>query len=133
MRRNLFIIIGIFLAVLALMVTGNIIIIGEKIGQVTHLWWLEYVFYGLILVLMAYFILYPIVRIHRAQQFPVLGLDEHRNMQQLTAFGHELGESVLIDFNSGRNRERAVTDRQDTFRTGREDCAAGHDHDQQQE
>ena len=101
MRRNLFIIIGIFLAVLALMVTGNIIIIGEKIGQVTHLWWLEYVFYGLILVLMAYFILYPIVRIHRAQQFPVLGLDEHRNMQQLTAFGHELAGHC--DFISDEN------------------------------
>ena len=83
MKRNLFIIIGVFLGILALMVTGNIIIIGEKLGEVTHLWWMEYVFYGLIFCLMVYFILYPIIRIHRAQQFPVLGLDEHRNIQQL--------------------------------------------------
>ena len=101
MRRNLFIIIGIFLAILALMVTGNIIIIGEKIGQVTHLWWLEHVFYGLIFLLLVYFVLYPIVRIHRAQQFPVLGLDENRNIQQLTAFGHEL--AAHCDFISDEN------------------------------
>ena len=101
MRRTLFIIIGIFLAVLALMVTGNIIIIGEKIGQVTHLWWMENVFYGLILLLLVYFILYPIIRIHRAQQFPVLGLDENRNIQQLTAFGRELAGHC--DFISDEN------------------------------
>ena len=61
MRRNLFIIVGIFLGILALMVTGNIIIIGEKLGAVTHLWWTEYVFYGLLLLITIYYIVWPFV------------------------------------------------------------------------
>ena len=92
MRRNLFIIIGIFLGLLALMVTGNIIIVGEKLAQVTHLWWMEYVFYGVILLLVGYYILYPIVRIHRAPQLPALSIDERGNAKQLFAFGKKLSE-----------------------------------------
>ena len=47
MRRNLIIIVCIFLGIIGLMLTGNIIIIGEKLAQITHLWVAEYIFYAL--------------------------------------------------------------------------------------
>lgn len=133
MRRNLFIIIGIFLTVLTLMVTGNIIIIGEKIAQVTHLWWLEYVFYGLLFALMAYFILYPIIRIHRAQHFPVLGLDEHRNIQQLRAFGNELAGhcSYISDENVSPDSEERKSLRVNHQRELREQLEQAANNEQQ--
>ncbi len=76
MRRNLFIIIGIFLAIIFLMVTGNIIVIGEKIAAVTRLWWTEYVFYALLGLLTIYYVLWPFVRIQRAPQLPVMNVTE---------------------------------------------------------
>lgn len=92
-KRNLIIIIGIFLFILAMMLTGNIIIIGEKIGVMTHLWWMEYVFYGVILVLMAYFIIGPIIRIHRAAPFPSLTVNDELSPAQLSEFGAQLAQN----------------------------------------
>lgn len=48
MNRNLLIIIGILLAIIATMLTGNIIVIGDKLGRLTHVY-VEYAFYGVIL------------------------------------------------------------------------------------
>ncbi|MBE6253937.1 MAG: hypothetical protein E7105_00230 [Prevotella sp.] len=90
MKHNLFIIIGIILFILAVMVIGNIIIIGEKIGTIFHLWWMEYVFYGLLLILTSYYILGPFLRIHRAVPFPVLNLEDKTAAAQLYDFGNQL-------------------------------------------
>ncbi|MBR4562830.1 MAG: DUF697 domain-containing protein [Paludibacteraceae bacterium] len=87
------IIIGIFLFILAMMLTGNVIIVGEKIGVMTHLWWMEYVFYGIILVLMAYFIIVPIIRIHRAAPFPSMNVDGEFTPAQLSDFGAQLAQN----------------------------------------
>ena len=38
MNRNLLIIIGILLAIIATMLTGNIIVIGDKLGRLTHVY-----------------------------------------------------------------------------------------------
>ena len=92
MRRNLFIIVGFFLGVLALMVTGNIIIVGEKIAQVTHLWWTEYVFYAILLLRVCYYLLLPIIRIHRAPQIPALSVHGDGDAEQLMAFGKTLSK-----------------------------------------
>jgi len=72
------------------MVIGNIIIIGEKIGTIFHLWWMEYVFYGLLLILTSYYILGPFLRIHRAVPFPVLNLEDKTAAAQLYDFGNQL-------------------------------------------
>lgn len=90
MRRNLFIIVGIFLGILALMVTGNVIVIGEKLAAVTHLWWMEYAFYGLLLLTAIYFIVWPFVKIHRTPQFPVLSVQEELSTTQLNTLGRQL-------------------------------------------
>ena len=90
MRRNLFIIVGIFLGILGLMVTGNVIVIGEKLAAVTHLWWTEYVFYGLLLLTAAYFIVWPFVKIHWTPQFPVLSVQDELSTTQLNDLGRQL-------------------------------------------
>ena len=38
MNRNLIIIVGIFIAIIVTLLTGNIIIIGDKIGRLTHVY-----------------------------------------------------------------------------------------------
>ena len=83
MNRNLVIIVGIFLAIIATMLTGNIIIIGDKIGQLTHVY-VEYAFYALLALAASVYIIRPIVRVHRAPEFPRLtaeGLDDARALR----------------------------------------------------
>ena len=117
-KRNLIIIIGIFLFILAMMVTGNIIVIGEKISIVTHLWWMEYVFYGVIFILMAYFIIGPIIRIHRTAPFPALNVEEGVTVSQLSDFGNQLAkncsylpdETITIEEKSVSLRKRHQQD-----------------------
>lgn len=90
MRRNLIIIIGIFLSILILLVSGNIIIVGEKIAIITHLWWTEWVFYGTLFAVFSYYILLPIWRIHRTPAFPALAVNEEANEVQLQEYGKQL-------------------------------------------
>ena len=73
-----------------MMVIGNIIIIGEKIGTISHLWWLEYVFYGVILLLTIYYILGSFIRIHRTVSFPALNVEGNAAASQLYDFGNQL-------------------------------------------
>ena len=44
MKRNLTLIIGISLAILTMMLLGNIIVIAEKLGEVCHTVYVEYAF-----------------------------------------------------------------------------------------
>lgn len=90
MRRNLIIIVCIFLGILALMVSGNIIIVGEKIARLTHLWWAEWVFYGVLFAVFAYYVLLPIWRIHRTPAFPALAVNEEASEEQLKEYGKRL-------------------------------------------
>lgn len=101
MRRNLIIIVCVLLGLMLIMVSGNIIIVGEKIGKVTHLWWMEYVFYGVLTLLAFYYIVYPLVRIHRAPPFPMLSISENDNVLQLESFGKTL--CVHCDYISDSN------------------------------
>lgn len=90
MRRNLIIIVCIFLGILALMVSGNIIIVGEKIARLTQLWWAEWVFYGILFAVFAYYVLLPIWRIHRTPAFPALTVNEEASEEQLKEYGKRL-------------------------------------------
>lgn len=107
MRRNLFIIVGIFLGILALMVTGNIIIIGEKLGTITHLWWTEYVFYGLLFLIVLYYIVWPFVKIHATPQFPVLSVQNELSATQLNDLGQQLVRHCDYISNDNEHPEEA--------------------------
>ena len=90
MKRNLIIIVCVFLGVLALMVSGNIIVVGEKIAVLTHLWWTEWLFYGLLFAIFAYYVLLPIWRIHRTPAFPALAINKEAKEEQLKEYGKRL-------------------------------------------
>ena len=90
MKRNLILIAGVFLAVLAILLLGNIITVGEKLGEVFHTVYVEYAFYLLILVLAVIFVLGPLVRLHSAPEFPALDVDGNADAASLHAFGRKL-------------------------------------------
>lgn len=107
MKRNLIIIVAIFLGIIALMLTGNIITIGEKIAHVTHVWYLEYVFYGVILLLLLWLVVWPIIRVHRAPVFPILAVDQQADEKRLKAFGEKLASNCgYINDSELRQRHR---------------------------
>ena len=107
MKRNLIIIVVIFLGIIALMLTGNIITIGEKIAHVTRVWYLEYVFYGVILALLLWLVVWPIVRVHRTPVFPVLAVDQQADETKLKAFGDKLADNCgYIQDSELRQRHR---------------------------
>lgn len=107
MRRNIIIILCILLGIMLLMVSGNIIIVGEKIAKITHLWWMEYVFYGILTLLAFYYILYPIIRIHRAPPFPMLSVSDNDRVAQLEAFGKSLAShcDYISDENTSEDQK----------------------------
>lgn len=68
MKRNLLTIAGIFVAIVVLMLLSDIITIGEKIGHLHP--FCEYGFYTILLVAFGYFIVWPVIKLHRT---PVVG------------------------------------------------------------
>lgn len=102
MRRNLIVIVCIFLGILSLMVSGNIIIVGEKIARLTHLWWVEWVFYGVLFAVFTYYVLLPIWRIHRTPSFPALAVNEEASEEQLKEYGKRLANHC--DFIEGKRQ-----------------------------
>lgn len=98
MRRNLTIIAIFSLLILTIILFGNIITIGEKLGEVTHVY-IEYLFYLLILALLTIYIIRPIIKVHYAPVFPVLAADENANPAQLQTFAKRLARNCgyIID------------------------------------
>lgn len=93
MKRNLIIIIVSFLIIIVLMVTSDIITIGEKLTQLIHWRYAEYCFYGLFVFLICYFILWPIFRVHHSQVFPALSIDGELEFEELQAFANILSKN----------------------------------------
>jgi membrane protein implicated in regulation of membrane protease activity len=72
MKRNIIITLVIILGIIVLMFIGDVITIGEKLARVTHLWWVEYAFYGVILLAFLWLVIRPIVKLHRTPELPSL-------------------------------------------------------------
>ncbi len=77
MKRNLIIIVLIFLGIIVLMLMGNVITIGDKIYQLTQNRWVELGFYCLVGLGVFYLILWPMVRLHATPEFPRLSVDAY--------------------------------------------------------
>lgn len=104
MNRNLLIIIGILLAIIATMLTGNIIVIGDKLGRLTHVY-VEYAFYGVILAAGAFYIVRPIIKVHRAPEFPKLSAEGLSTAPQLRTFARRLANNC--DYIADRQLRRS--------------------------
>lgn len=101
MKRNLIIIAGIFIGTIVLMLLGNIIIIGEKLAQLTRVWWVEWLFYGVLAVAGFWLVVLPMLRLHCAPEFPTLTLSADMEGQltpqsraALQALGRRLADNV---------------------------------------
>lgn len=91
MKRNLLLIIGVFIGVLVILLMGNVITVAEKLGEICHTVYVEYAFYALILVLLIAFVLIPIIKVHTAPEFPAMRLvDETADMKKLRSFAKRL-------------------------------------------
>ncbi len=81
MKKILVLTITLFSLFTLLVIVGNIIVIGEKITSIAGSPYLEYAFYVVLTALFAWLvyvaILEPMLRIHRAPEFPVLAVEEN--------------------------------------------------------
>ena len=92
MNRNLLIIAGVFLSMIAILLLGNIIVIGDKLGQITHVY-IEYAFYAIIIVLAYIYVIHPIVKVHNAPELPVLSIGSNKDVKKLYSFAQQLGRN----------------------------------------
>lgn len=92
MKRNIIIIVLILVGIVATTLLGNIIIIGDKIGELTHRY-VELGFYGAVLATFAVLIIRPIVRIHYAPEFPKLNIDDETDLANIYNFGRKLASN----------------------------------------
>lgn len=85
MSRNLKIIAVTFFFVIVNLILGNIIIIGDKLGQITHIY-IEYSFYILMILLFCMYVVLPVYRVHKAPEFPTLSVEGKGSTKQLYTF-----------------------------------------------
>lgn len=89
MNKNLFLVLYISLSIIATLLLGNIIVIGDKLGQITHIY-IEYALYVAMLILAFIYVLRPIIKVHRAPEFPKLSVNENWDSKQLYSFAMDL-------------------------------------------
>lgn len=92
MKRNLILIAAIFIGIIATLLLGNIITIGDKIGELTHIY-VEYAFYIIIIVLVFLYIVRPIVKTHRSPEIPALSVNNNWRNAELYDFAKKLAKN----------------------------------------
>ena len=91
MKRNLVIIALSFVLIVGTLLLGNVIVIGEKLGEVTHVY-VEYAFYALLLLLAFVYLVIPMIKVHNAPELPALSENVKRSEEQLLAFARNLAK-----------------------------------------
>ena len=76
MKKALILISVLFVVVTAIVVLGNVIVIGEKLTALVGVPYLEYAFYALLFALFMYLVLYPMYLIFSTPEFPTLTIEE---------------------------------------------------------
>ncbi len=113
MKRNLVLIVGISLAVITMMLMGNVIVIAEKLGEVCHTVYVEYAFYALILILAAVFIIRPVIKVNNAPEFPVLAVDDKAKTADLLRFGKRLAANCGYIRDPEKRKEHQIVLKKD--------------------
>lgn len=93
MKRNIIITLAIILSIIVLMFIGDVITIGEKLARASHIWWLEYAFYGVILLAFIWLVIRPILKLHNTPELPSLLHEGANNVAELKKFGARLAEN----------------------------------------
>lgn len=89
MNRNLYLITIIFIGIVAIILFGNVCVIGDKLGQFLHPN-VEKTFYCLLILLIIFFLIRPMIRMHYAPDIPVLSMDDKRNASEMLKFAEQL-------------------------------------------
>lgn len=113
MKRNIVLIVGITLAILTMMLMGNVITIAEKLGEVCNTVYVEYAFYVLILLLALIFIIRPLIKVHNAPEFPVLAVDSEAGTKELHKFGKRLASNCGYISDPEKRREHQIALKKD--------------------
>lgn len=92
MNRNVILIVTIFLACVTIILLGNLITIGDKLGELTHVY-VEYAFYMIIVLLVFVYLILPMIKMHRAPEFPALSVDKSWSTKQLQIFAKRLADN----------------------------------------
>ena len=88
MKRNLITLSVAVILLFFIFLLGNIITIGDKLGEVSPL--LEWIFCALILGLIANYLLWPIIKLWKSPSFPALNIDGVCSLSQLKNFAKQL-------------------------------------------
>lgn len=88
MKRNLITFSVIAISLLLIFLLGNILTIGDKLGEASPL--LEWAFYALIVAMVAYYLLWPVIKLWKAPAFPSLDIDGVNDISQLNSFAKRL-------------------------------------------
>lgn len=107
MKRNLLITVAIFVGILILMLLGDIITIGDKLANVTDLWYMELIFYLVIFGVFTYFVLYPVWKVHHAPELPCLSVEGEMDLDCLKNFGYQLARNCYHIKDDGRRKEHS--------------------------
>lgn len=76
MKKFIVTVVALLVLIVAILVLGNVITIGDKMTQVFGVPYFEYAFYILLFGLLAYLIITPIHQIYSTPEFPVMKVDE---------------------------------------------------------
>jgi len=93
MKKNLILTLIVILSFMAIMLIGNIIVIGDKIARLFP--YADYVFYGIILLLIVFYVVVPFFRVFFAPSIPALNNSELIGLsdEELFKFGILLAEN----------------------------------------
>lgn len=80
--------------ILTILLVGNILLIGEKIGAATHPY-IEYAFYILIVALLTYFVVVPVLKLLFMPQFPKLETEDGWDIKKLKKFADSLARNCF--------------------------------------
>lgn len=123
MKRNLILIIGIFITVIFLIVIGNIITIGEKLASVSGYRQTEFLWYGIIGLLCVWYIIRPCVKIYYAPTMPSLTLDDKKDLKSIKRFAKQLAANCKY-ISETDVREKHAADLQDAIKEAGNDREA---------
>ena len=108
MKRTIIFIIAALAVVLGILVVGNLLLIGEKIGAATHLY-VEYAFYLLMAGLLAWFVIIPVARLLMMPEFPKLRTEDGWDVRRMRKFADSLaGNCFYIENAQERGEHRKV-------------------------
>ncbi len=108
MKKNIILILCVTLGLVAILVLGSIVEIGGKIGEVATPV-AEYIFYGIIGLLLIVFIIVPIIKVWAAPEMPAMNTDDATDPVALSQLGRKLAANCgYLPDEAVRKEHRAV-------------------------